>query len=141
MLNGMLNLIIFVAALVVVSLIGLLSVQLLVNQHKAVEEGRAVTNPQTPLIIVGVAGLYPYAGVLFLISKNIVIVNSEELTVAIFMLLYYGTVALLCLLWENNIFGVKDFITKTSTSAGQHIYQKLDKLVDQVKSISNKDSK
>ena len=47
------NIIVFLAVSFVVSLIGFTSVQFLVNQHKAVKEGRAVTNPQTPFIVIG----------------------------------------------------------------------------------------
>ena len=120
------NIIVFLAVSFVVSLIGFTSVQFLVNQHKAVKEGRAVTNPQTPFIVIGAVGLFPYAGAYVIIKENIVTEHSECMTTVVFMSLYYATVTLLCLLWETS----RDLVIKALVSIGRYICRKLDAFID-----------
>lgn len=124
------NIIVFLAVSFVVSLIGFTSVQFLVNQHKAVKEGRAVTNPQTPFIVIGAVGLFPYAGAYVIIKENIVTEHSECMTTVVFMSLYYATVTLLCLLWETSILGLRDLVIKALVSIGRYIRRKLDVFID-----------
>lgn len=120
------NIIVFLAVSFVVSLIGFTSVQFLVNQHKAVKEGRAVTNPQTPFIVIGAVGLFPYAGAYVIIKENIITEHSECMTTVVFMSLYYATVTLLCLLWETS----RDLAIKALVSIGRYICRKLDAFID-----------